>query len=210
MRKIAVFDLDHTILSTDSFIDYVIFMLTKYPLKLFYLPYLSLLLVLKVIGIIKFEYFKSKWLLFFKGINIDEIENNSKKFCDNLIRKNVKKGALDEIERLRKSGFELVLATASFEFYVKYIFEYLRFDHLFGTKVLYDDKRRIIPEIDGKNCKALEKISRITSVINKNDIDRINSTGYSDCKSDLFFLEITGTFNLVAKKQWKIIKEYKN
>ena len=207
MDKIALFDLDKTIISTDSFIEFVIFMIRRNLWKALYLPYLCIIGIMNLLKIVDMNYFKSKWLVFFKGIDKGLMDEISKDFVNKVLLKKIKPGALAEIERLRKEGFALIMATASFGFYVHYLSEYLQFDHLFATDASTDDSGRIITGISGKNCKGSEKIRRILETFDIKDIDKEKSFGYSDSKSDLHYLEITDTFLLVSKKEWKILEE---
>jgi phosphatidylglycerophosphatase C len=207
MKKLAVFDLDNTIISVDSFIELVRYMIVKFPAKIVHLPYLSLVTLLKFANLVTFDHFKSRWLVFFKGMTDKQLESISKKFMSEVLVKKIKPGVLDAINYYKTNGFTLVLATASFEFYVRYFSDHLGFDHLFATRTSVEKKGSVL-SIDGTNCKGIEKINRITGVINPADIDIASSAGFSDSKSDLHYLQIAGTFSLVDRKKWKILKVY--
>jgi len=207
LKKIAIFDLDNTIISVDSLICFISFILIKYPFKFIYLPYLLFRTFLKIFKIISIEEFKTSWLILIKGLKLNELDRLSKSFIENKVIPKIKKGALDEIARLKNDNFTLILATASFEFYTKHVFEYLKFDYHFATIVEYNDKN-FIYKLSGINCKNEEKINRITKVISKNDILIEESLGYSDSLTDLPFLELTQNFYYIDKKFWKVKRVY--
>jgi phosphatidylglycerophosphatase C len=209
MIKIAVFDLDNTIISIDSFASFIFYVIRKHPYKIVHFPYIFYKSVLKLLGLIGFNEFKSSWMIIINNMTHEYLENISHDFVNEKLIQKIKPGAAEEIESLRKKGYKLILATASFEFYAGYLSEYLKFDYLFGTKIVYEDNA-VKAEIDGINCKGEEKIKRIVNVINKNEIMISESIGYSDCMSDRFFLQITGAFNLVSKKKWRILKTINN
>jgi HAD superfamily hydrolase (TIGR01490 family) len=201
MKKIALFDLDHTIISVDSMGSFIIFILKKYPFNIIHLPYLLFMTLLRFLKLITMEKYKSAWLIFIKNIDENELDVLSKEFVRETILPKIKPEIHDELNRLKENDYLLVMATASFEFYVKYIFEYLGFDYFFGTKTKYFYKKYII---NGKNCKGKEKINRIREIIKPDSIVKAGSLGYSDCLSDLPFLALTETFLLVDKKKWYI------
>ncbi|HOV12859.1 MAG TPA: HAD-IB family hydrolase [Spirochaetota bacterium] len=204
MKKIALFDVDLTITKSDTFFLFIPFIISKYPYKLIFIPYLLFVSFLKLIRVVSMEFFKQSWLIFINGLNINKIENLSKEFFEKKVKSHLKSDIIEYINKLKNDGYTIVFATASFEFYIKYLSEYLNADYYFGTKVLFKDNK-IISRIVGKNCKRQEKIYRILSVINSEDIDRKNSIGFSDSLVDLPFLEIVDRFYLVHPKKWQII-----
>lgn len=202
-KKIALFDLDHTILSVDSLISFVIYILQIHPYKIFYLPYLFFISLLRMFKLINIENFKSAWLIIIKGFSPDKLDEFSKTFINNKIIPKIKKECLIKINKLRKNNYSLILATASFEFYAKYISNYLKFDYFCGTLVNYYENNNSY-KVKGKNCKGKEKIERIKNELDITTIDKINSYSYSDSLTDLPFLSLTDSFFLISKKKWKI------
>ena len=51
------------------------------------------------------------------GLGGERLEAISTEFCAHTVQKNFKPEALAELKRLKEQGFQLVLATASFDFY---------------------------------------------------------------------------------------------
>ena len=119
MKKIALFDLDHTIISKDCFVELVLYIFKKNPKALIYIPYLFLEGIKKVFRIIDLTKMKSAWLLILKDYDQESLAEFSKSFVENKILKYIKPGFLEEFKKLKQNGYTTVLATASFEFYAK-------------------------------------------------------------------------------------------
>ncbi len=204
--KIALFDIDHTLTSMDSFFLFVFYVLGKHPYTIIFLPFLFIVVLLRLFSIIDTTKLKSFTLLLIKDMDMDKLDRFSRQFVKSTVLKHIKSGVKEEIEKYRKDGYKIVLATASFEFYIKYIAEYFEADYFFGTKIVTKNGRPLA-KIDGKNCKRGEKIVRILAVIPRESIDKESSVGFSDSLVDLPFLEIVDKFYLVEKKRW-VIKSF--
>ncbi len=206
MQKIAIFDIDNTILSVDSFFKFILYIFKKYPFKLIYLPYFTILLLLRGLNFISIEKLKEKFLNKLIGNFPDEnINKLSNDFINDEILKKIKPNIKEYITKLKNEGYKIIFATASFEFYIKNLAFFLDVDTLVATQISREKNKFYIK---GKNCKDIEKISRITKILDRKDIDRENSMGFSDSSTDIFFLELCKKFYIVHKKKWEILKEY--
>lgn len=207
-QKIAIFDIDNTILSVDSFFRFIIYIIKLYPYKIINIPYFIFILFLKLLNIISIEELKEKLLnKLLKNIKDEDIKGISNDFINNVLLKKIKPQIKDYITSLRENGFYIIFATASFEFYIKYLANIFDVKTFVGTQIL---RKSDLFYINGKNCKDIEKILRIKKIFNTDDIDRENSISFSDSITDIFFLELCKKFYLVHKKKWKILKEYVN
>jgi HAD superfamily hydrolase (TIGR01490 family) len=209
MKKIVIYDVDYTIISINSLSSFMIYYFKVKPSKIIFIPCLFISLILWIFRIISTEKIKSIWLLPFKGISINQLDQISKKFIYQKVIPTIKKEALENINQYKKNGYLIVFASASFEIYIKYIAEYLKADYYFGTKILTNNNK-IVPKIHGDNCRGKEKIKRILKSISKDLISKKDSVSYSDSYSDLPFLELVDKFYLIAKKKWKILKTLYN
>ncbi len=209
MKKIVIYDLDYTIISVNSLSIFILYLLKIKPEKIILLPFLFLLTFIWVLKIITTEKVKSIWLLLLKGMTEDELEKISKDFIYKYIIPKIKEKAVENINQFKKNGYLVIFASASFEIYIKYVAEYLKADYYFGTKILIKDNK-VVPKIDGKNCKGKEKIKRILKIFSKNMISKEDSTAYSDSKSDLPFLDLVDKFYLISRKKWVILKTFYN
>lgn len=205
MIKIALFDIDCTLIPFDSFLKFIKCLVRENPLKIFRFPYLLFCGLAVFRTPERLTRFKEKWLELLKGYDNEELELLSKKFVVQQIIPFLKKDAIETIEKYRKEGYKILFATASFEFYLCHLADYLRADYFFGTKILTEGKKR---KIDGVNCKGQEKINRILSVIPETEIDKVASVGFSDSMSDYPYTRIASSFYLIDKKEWKIRKVF--
>ncbi len=204
MMKIALFDIDNTIISTDSFVDFVKYMIKQDKSNRKKLPIFLIYSVSYMLKIIKAKQFKTKILnLFFAQHH--NIEATSKQFVLEKVIPNIKDGFTNTLKELRKDGFTIVFATASFEFYLKHLADFLRADIFVGTRAVLN-KDKACYEYIGENCKGDEKINRLLNLFDEKDIDKANSVSYSDSLTDLPFLKLTDKFYLVDRIEWKILK----
>jgi HAD superfamily hydrolase (TIGR01490 family) len=201
MKKIAIYDIDYTILSTNSHLDFTFFLIRKNPFKIIYLFYFTLVAFVWFFRIISTEKFKSIWLLLIKNLPIEKIESLSFEFVQKKLISKIKPEAIENINNFKKNGYCVIFASASYEFYIKYLADYLKADFYFGTNIKFKDNK-VTPHLNGKNCKGKEKINRILKCIPAEQIDIESSVGYSDSMTDIYFLEIVNTLYLVKKKKW--------
>lgn len=209
MKKIVIYDLDYTIISINSLSLFISYLFQLKPKKIFFMPFLLMLTLLWMLGIITAEYVKSKWLVLFKGMTENELEKFSRDFTYKYIIPKIKEKAILNINDYKKKNYIIIIASASFEVYVKYIAEYLKADYHFGTKITIEDNK-VVTKIDGYNCKGKEKIKRILKKISMDMINKKESAAYSDSRSDLPFLDLADKFYLVSRKKWKILKTFYN
>ena len=93
------------------------------------------------------------------------------------------KDALEEIKKLKNQGYTLILVTASFEIYAKYIAENLGFDRCMGTE-LWTFRGKYTGYMYGKNCYGAAKRYRLfTEQLFPNY--SYKNIAYSDSISDL-------------------------
>jgi len=121
------------------------------------------------------------------------------RFVVNDAKKNVKPQALAELERLRQAGYKLVLATASFDFYVELYFEALNMDALVCTRAEFNASDELTGSIDGRNCIGEEKRVRVSALLRETGFDTV-ARAYSDSEVDLPLLRMAGTAVVVDPK----------
>jgi len=187
-------DLDHTILACDSFKFFLLHWFIKNK-KIFLLYFIHFFLyyIFFKIGLINNKTVKQKFLqLAFSKSDKKQILKFSKNFAKIIIKKFIKKNA---IKVLRQSYEKKILITASPDFYVKFISEFLKFDLFFSTKIDLDKK---IGNIVGENCFGNEKLKIIKKLkLNKNQI-----YFYSDSLTDLPLMKYCKFSYLVKKNHF--------
>jgi len=165
--RIAVFDLDGTITRKDTYVDFLVFCLMKRPWRLLRGGALLVYLIAYKTGLRSNHWLKAKYLGTVAGV-----------------QRNFKPEALAELKRLKEQGFQLVLATASFDFYVSGLFAALNMDFLLCTKAALDDTGSLTGALDGKNCIGDEKANRVRQMCAEKSWPSIERA-YSDDIVDL-------------------------
>jgi len=107
-------------------------------------------------------------------------------FADQLLRTGLFGGAVERIEADRRAGYRLVLATASWRFYVEAIAERLGFDAVIATNSRHDARGHLLSSIEGENCYGPVKLRMIENWLAEQGIARGDAhvRFYSDHVSD--------------------------
>ena len=184
-RPVAVFDLDGTITYKDTYVEFLIFCLRKRPQRIFRGGALLAYLCAYKCRLRSNHWLKARYLgAIAGGLGGSQLEKLCVEFSELTLRNNIKPGALEEIHRLREQGYILVLATASFEFYVRLVFQALQMDELLCSKAEYDSSGRLTGELDGSNCIGEEKANRVLELLGQLGSPTLERA-YSDDKVDL-------------------------
>ncbi|MBW5389049.1 HAD family hydrolase [Brachyspira hampsonii] len=204
MMRVAYFDLDKTILNKDSIFPFMIFYLKKNPSSIIH--YIALLpyFLLFCFKIIDNQSMKYRIAHIFTNINIEFGDSIGKEFADKIVPKLYYKDALEEINKLKKQGYTLIMVTASFEIYAKYIASNLGFDRCMGTE-LWTFRGKYTGYMYGKNCYGAAKRYRLFTehFFPKHKSKNI---AYSDSISDLYLFNFADT--KVCVNPDKKLKDY--
>jgi HAD superfamily hydrolase (TIGR01490 family) len=108
-------------------------------------------------------------------------------FADEVLRRNIHRGALDQIAADRAAGYRIILATASFRLYVDAIARRLGIDDVIATDLLPGRAR-----LAGPNCYGESKRALIEAWLKAEGIDpkQADIRAYSDHVSDAPMLEM--------------------
>lgn len=189
-QKIALFDFDRTVISTDSIL--ILYDVTARKIPGFRSNlYKSLVLgsIFKSPKGVK-KNVKDSFLSMLRYYTEDEI----KAFVYDDVMARTFKEAVDEIYALKAAGYYLLLVSASVEDYLKYVGDVLPFDHIIGTKT--DAEYRMV----GDNNKHEKKVDNILAHLTEKgmEIDYENSVAYSDSLSaDRPMMELVKTRYLI-------------
>jgi HAD superfamily hydrolase (TIGR01490 family) len=138
-------------------------------------------------------------------------------FADFIIATNIHPGALRQIAEDKAAGRRLVLATASYRFYVEPIAQRLGFDDVIATGSVAGLDDIIHARIDGENNYGPAKLRLIEAWLRVQKIDRANAhiRFYSDHVSDAPVLAwadepfavnpSSGLRRLAAKRGWRVV-----
>ena len=169
-KKIAFFDFDGTITTKDSLLEIIKFLKGRTAY------YTGILLnmhwfVACQVNLISASLLKEKILsYFFSGLPEKVFQEQCDLFAERLSPGFIRKGAIAEMDRLRKEGFEMVIVSASAENWIRNFAKRLSLE-LVATKL--EVKNGLITgKIEGKNCSGGQKVIRIK--------ERWDLTGYEE------------------------------
>lgn len=205
--KIALFDVDKTLIHGDSMFDLLIYTIKKKPYLVFYLPILFIKLLAYKTKIIDIT--KAKESMFYPLNYL--YEDELKDFYNTILKPKIYKDALAKIKELKSKGYYILLISASPECYLKYFKDDDFADNVIGTKLEFMNNK-FINKISGFNCKGEEKVSRINKFLEEHNliIDKDNSIAYSDSLSDVPMFNLVNKAYLINSKnsntEYEILK----
>ncbi|WP_438350480.1 HAD family hydrolase [Paenibacillus sp. FA6] len=180
--KIAIFDIDKTIIRKDSMFLFVWYGIKKRPLAFVKLFEIGLKTLLYKLRLIQVEKVKSSY---FHAISFLE-ETDLEHFYDSVLVPYIYQDALMELKKRKENGYHVLLVSASPHAYLKYFKKLPYVDEVIGTELIRNNGR-YTHVIEGNNCKGEEKTIRISHYLKDSglQIDYENSCAYSDSLSDL-------------------------
>jgi HAD superfamily hydrolase (TIGR01490 family) len=131
-----------------------------------------------------------RWMLG-RALAAAQAEALAEGFADQLLASGVLDGARSRIAEDRAAGYRLVMATASYAFYVRAIATRLGFDDVIATGSVRGPDDAILPRIAGENCYGPAKLRMIEAWLGAEGIERsaAHIRFYSDHASDAPVLE---------------------
>ncbi len=148
---------------------------------------------------------KETTLSYIAGRSVTEMDEIARGFFRDVQKKHFFLEGVEELHRLREQGVMTVIVSASSDVYMRVLPEFLPVDHVLSTICEVHDGRYTGKV--GKNCKGEEKVRRIQTWLEEQDlsIDKARSSGYGDSPSDAPMLLLTASANLVNPKK-KLIR----
>lgn len=203
MKSIALYDLDRTITVAPTFTPFLVHMAARtsgwrllgFPIWIAAMLGYKLRLysrgALKRFGLT---------LLIGHEVQNPRLQGAIDAFVDKQIARNIRPGALRQIEQDRASGMLLVLVTAAPEIYANAIAERLRLSACIATRHVRTAQGNLLAAIDGGNNYGTEKVRRVESWLHQSGIDRHTVTirAYTDHASDAPILDFADQGVLVG------------
>ncbi len=186
---IVIFDLDSTITKKDTYVAFLLSILKTYPQRLLRCGFLPFAILIHKAGIKDNSWLKETFLTAIAGgLSQSQLSACSDQFIEKLKKKGIRSKALQEIQQHRDTDHKLILASASFDFYVKKLGHQLGFEAIVCTRPSWNEHNKLTGKIDGQNCYGKYKLMRLKEILNidKNDITTI---AYTDHHSDVPLLE---------------------
>lgn len=202
--KFAIFDVDLTLTSRDTFIEFYKF-LCKYDKR--FLVYFNKVVHAALMYSLNFydeKKSKEQYLSFLNGVSSDVIDKISERFFNEcILKKLLYKDGILEIEKCKSLGYTVILISASPEFYLNRFNEIYSVDYVLGTK--YEIENGFYTgKMLGRNNKGEEKVMRFYDFLRENNIKNVdfrNSRMYSDSLNDLPLFDLVGNRFLINSKK---------
>lgn len=194
MIRLAIYDMDRTITHAPTWTPFLLQSARKRaPWRLLLLPaaaFAGLGYAAKLIDRAGLKQRTQRLLL--GGALAPEAANDAAQaFAERIVATGVFAGARDRIAADKAAGYRLVMATASYRFYVSAIADRLGFDAVIATESAIDAKGHLRSRIAGENCYGPAKLRMIETWMAREGIDRAGAhiRFYSDHVSDSPVLE---------------------
>lgn len=192
-RGVALFDLDGTLLAWDCQLLFCHRVLRREGWRrLFLLVFLPFTPFARLLGT---AIMKRIFLCYLWRMSREAIASHARAFAQELT---FYQEILEALERHRRDGHLLILASASPEFYVTEIGKRLGFHHSLGTPVEIDGRSALFPDLE--NHKGEAKVDRLHGLLPREWFHHgklPNSHGYTDSTADLPMLALCEHATLV-------------
>ncbi|MFT4175441.1 MAG: HAD family hydrolase [Luteolibacter sp.] len=213
-KGIALFDLDGTLIAWDCQVLFRHFILRREPWRRIFLP--VFLAFLPLTGLLGAGGMKRIFLSYLWRMTPEQLDRHARDFARSILPQ-IYEEVRASLEEHRRKGDFLILASASPEFYVKYIGQELGFDLTLGTPVEIGGQCPFFPDL--QNHKGAAKVVRLRNELPPNFFQSngrlVNSHGYTDSHADLPMLELCDEITVVnptkklrARLQpaWQVVK----
>lgn len=179
MKKYLFLDLDGTLVTKDTLFLFVRF-LARQKSRLFrYILYVLLPgFVFTLLPKFRGKY-KSYLARYFQGISTEEAIYAAKQFYKEYIQRYLNRSVLSLVEKLKAEGYQVVLTTASLDFYAKIVAE----DHQYSFCISSELEVKngcYTGRLKTANCKGREKLSRIKWLLGEKTYTAIVVTDHHD------------------------------
>ena len=187
MHRLAIYDMDKTITRRATWTPFLDAYARSRPwsgIGLSATPGPVILYALKLIDRARLKEMTQR-LVMGRCARLADVEQVAAAFAERIVADGVYAAARDRIAADRAAGYRVVIATASYDFYVRHIAARLGIDDVVATRsTIVDD--RMVPRITGENCYADAKLRMIEAWMAQEEIARADAhiRFYSDHASD--------------------------
>ena len=193
MNRIAIYDMDKTLTRKATFGPFILFVLKKYrPLRFWALPVMGLVTLgygLKLISRSRLKEINLRLLLGSK-IDAKETAKIARDFGLSDPAASLLPAAGEQIIEDQSNGYRIVIASASYRFYVEVLAQFWGIDDVIATDCKALSLTSFVPQIAGENCYGEGKLRMVQNWLSDQKIARENAhiRFYSDHVSDAFCL----------------------
>ena len=188
MRRIAFFDFDGTITTRDTMFELIRHQKGNRKFYLGFLANIPVFVALKLKLLSKQAAKERLLTYFFRGTELTAFQSGCDTFATVKLPSLIRPTALDEIKKLQRDGFEIVVVSASAENWIKKWADQMGFA-LLGTK-LEAVEGKLTGKLLGANCNGAEKETRIRAAYDLAQFDEIYCYGDSSGDKQMLALGI--------------------
>lgn len=194
MIELAIYDMDRTITRAGTYTPWLLFWAWhRSPWRLLLLPLAALAGLAYAARLIDRKRVKEINQRLLMGYRTDPVRlaPMTEAYAKRVMERGVYPDALAQIALDKVAGRRVILATASYAFYVDALAKRFGISEVVATRSRRDDGGRILAEIDDSNCYAAAKLQMVKAYLAAAGIDRARAKirFYSDHYSDLPMFE---------------------
>jgi HAD superfamily phosphoserine phosphatase-like hydrolase len=188
MIKLAIYDMDKTITKKATFVPFLAYAVPRYAAWRIVLAPLAALAALGfMVKLYDRGRLKAMVLGLMLGQRIDPVRLHTlvKGFAGRTLARNTRTAALDQIAADKADGYRIMIASASYAFYVHECAKLWGINNAVATGSLHDEQA-LLPGIAGENCYGAAKLDMIKAWLQAQNVtrDQIYVRFYSDHISD--------------------------
>lgn len=189
ITPVAFFDFDGTLTTGDTLMPFLKFVVGA-PRYYWYLILVSPILLAYILKLIPNDIAKQKVLKrYLSGYPLNELFEKGSKFSQEIIPNMLCNEGMEKLRWHQNQQHTCVLVSASFDIWLKPWADSNGFDDILTTQL--ETKGGIVTgNIAGNNCYGQEKVRRIESWLNQEDLLPNYTYAYGDTKGDLPMLSV--------------------
>lgn len=189
MVELAIYDMDRTITRSGTYTPWLMFWAwRRAPWRLLLLPVAAVAGLAYAAGLVTRKRLKeiNQSLLMGRRSDPARVAATAEAFADRVMAGGIYRDALAQIESDKAAGRRVILATASYAFYVEALARRFGIGEVIATRSQRDSRGRIIARIEADNCYAASKMQMVEDHLRAAGIDRASARVrfYSDHFSD--------------------------
>lgn len=184
---VVIFDLDKTLTKYDTYVRFLLSVLTRYPARIIFVLHLPVVLLAYKLGLFDNSRLKELFLkAFCGGLSRAQMDEHAKQFADRVAESGLLANGQRELHDALGAGYRVVIASASLAVYVLPLAQKLGIpaEDVVATEIVWDDMGRVAGRLDGPNRYGKAKLDGIKAWSVQSGLDRI-AAAYSDHHSDL-------------------------
>ncbi|MEE4348592.1 MAG: HAD-IB family hydrolase [Pacificimonas sp.] len=175
MQRISIFDMDRTITAGGTYSQWLTHWIrTEAPARALLLPLSGLFGAAYLARLVDRGRLKTlnQAVLMGSRVDPDRAAAAAKAFADAVVPAGCFKGAVERIKAEKADGRRVMLATASYGFYVNAVAARLKAEDVIATEVERAPNGDLLARLDGENCYGAAKLRKIEAYFADRGIDR--------------------------------------